>query len=143
MFFKPWLCAEQGPGSLTDINECHFSSRPCDGQEGLCAFWLYSWPVISFHFCALWRGSPSTVDSPLVWVTAVHPPGGRSSLLILEASLTSGLCRAPCSGCQRTLGLLSQLLKEAARTPSAKLSVGSLRTGMPSYQFFYPSRGLA
>ena len=43
---------------------------------------------------------------------------------------------------QRTLHLLSQLLKEAATTLSAKLSVGSLRTGMISYRFFYPSRGL-
>ena len=35
------------------------------------------------------------MESPLVWVTAVHPPGGRWSLPILEASLTSGLRRGP------------------------------------------------
>ena len=35
------------------------------------------------------------MESPLVWLTAVHPPGGRWSLPILEASLTSGLRRGP------------------------------------------------
>lgn len=143
MLFKPWLCAEQGPGSLTDINECHFSFWPCDSQEGLCALWLYSQ---ASHFISLlctlaWE--PVNHGEPLGLANCcsstrreVESPDSRSLSDLWSASRAPALV-------QRTLHLLSQLLKEAATTLSAKLSVGSLRTGMPSYQFFYPSRGLA
>lgn len=46
--FKPWLCAEQGPGSLTDINECHFSFRHMTVKRGLC--FLVILLGQSFHF---------------------------------------------------------------------------------------------
>lgn len=65
------------------------------------------------------------MESLLVWVTAVRPPeevespNSRSLSDLWSASRAPALARGLC-------GSSFQLLKEAARTLSAKLSVGSL-----------------
>lgn len=105
-------------------------------------FWLYSQ---ASHFISLlctlaWepvnRGEPLGLGNCCSSTRReVESPNSRSLSDLWSAS------RAPALVARGLCGSF-QLLKEAARTLSAKLSVGSLRTSMTSYQFFYPSRGL-
>ena len=58
MFFKPWLCAEHGPGSLTDL----MNVTSCSGHTTVKRQSVFSGYtlrlIILFHFCAPWRGGP-------------------------------------------------------------------------------------